>query len=85
MTTNEGVYIIFVISTVFIWLISAPGIRLGLGIFMISITCISIFIEINKENKLFLSSFGKIGIISLFMIVNLLYQDLQILPLSLQM
>tara|TARA_Y100001958_G_C21212849_1_gene538422 strand:+ start:161 stop:1822 length:1662 start_codon:yes stop_codon:yes gene_type:complete len=71
-TTNEGVYIIFVISTVFIWLLSAPGIRLGLGIFMISITCISIFIEINKENKLFLSSFGKIGIISLFIIVNLL-------------
>ena len=34
MRTNEGVYIIFVISTVFIWLISAPGIRLGLGIFI---------------------------------------------------
>ena len=34
MTTNEVVYIIFVITTVFIWLLSAPGIRLGLGIFI---------------------------------------------------
>ena len=72
MSISEGVYIIFVISTVFIWLVSAPGIRLGLGIFMVLIACISIFVEINKENKLFTSSFGNIAIVFLFIVVNLL-------------